>query len=208
MPTDEELFTRWSAGDRAAGDAFIRRLFEPVRRFLASKVGAEVEELAQLTFSRVLEARERFEGRSSAKSFVLGVARNVIREHYRHRARAPVDVEEHSVADLGAGPSTLRWRRREDEHLLTSLRMLPLHMQSVLELYYWEQLNAREIAEVLEVPEGTVASRLRRAKERLRGIYEGTPATAEAAEGSPADPALEQWAERLRGAVPLDPRTP
>ncbi len=86
--------------------------------------------------------------------------------------------------------------------------MLPLHMQSVLELYYWEQLNAREIAEVLEVPEGTVASRLRRAKERLRGIYEGSPVTAEAAEGSPADPALEQWAERLRGAVPLDPRTP
>lgn len=186
-----------------AGQQFARAMFPRIRRFMASKCGAEVEELVQRTLVRLVEAKDRYQGQSSPRAFVFGVARNVLREHYRaNHGPERGDVEEQSVRDLGAGPSTMRWRRLEDERLLDVLRQLPLHMQTVLELFYWDDLTGREIAEVLEVAEGTVASRLRRAKLLLNALYEGKepprePAPTDADDGG----SLDAWAERVREAV-------
>lgn len=209
MVSDEELLQTWCEGDTSAGDAFVRRMFTPMRRFFASKVGGEVEELLQQTFARIVEGKHRFVGRSSARAYVYGVARNVLREHYRGRVRVGVDIEESSVRDLGAGPSTLRWKRQADDLLLQSLRTLPLHQQTALELFYWDDLTGREIAEILEIPEGTVASRLRRARERLQAVYETgqlPPETVEQDRDDVVDDSLDAWAARLRElSPPQDP---
>lgn len=201
MLSDEELFSAWRGGDTGAGDAFVRLMFGPIRRFFASKAGSEVEELVQQTFARLLEAHTRFEGRSTARAFVFGVARNVLREYYRRR-HGHVDVDDVPVCDMAAGPSTLRWRQREDALLLDALRKLPLRMQVALELYYWDDFSFREIATILEVPEGTIASRIRRAKLRLRDQFEGrhTPPDDEDGDGA----SLDAWSERIRSTVPLD----
>ena len=205
VATDEELLVSWAEGDKRSGDALVRKLFPAIRRFFASKVGTEVEELVQQTFARLLEARTRFAGRSSVRAYVYGIARNVLFEHYRKRM-GKADVEEQSVQDMAAGASTLRWRRKEDELLLESLRSLPLHMQIVLELYYWDDFSIREIAEILEVPEGTVASRIRRAKLRLRECFEGTPPLG--ADEDSGDANLDAWSDRIRGSVPLESPDP
>ena len=204
VPTDEELLAKWIEGDKTAGDSLVRKLFPQIRRFFASKVGNEVEELVQQTFTRLLEAQTRFGGRSTLRAYVYGIARNVLREHFRRRM-GNVEIEQHSVCDMGAGASTLRWRRKEDELLLESLRRLPLEMQIVLELYFWDDLTIREIAEVLEVPEGTVASRIRRAKLRLRDGFEGRPPPAGGSEIEGADPTLDAWSDRIRSSIPLEP---
>ena len=52
--------------------------------------------------------------------------------------------------------------------MLAALNGLPLDLQIALELYYWEELSVVEVAAVLEVPEGTVKSRLHRARQLLR----------------------------------------
>jgi RNA polymerase sigma-70 factor (ECF subfamily) len=203
--SDEDVrrFAAWRDGDTKAGEAFVRAAFPAIKRFFASKVGSEVEELVQRTLTRLVEAKDRWEGRSSARAFVLGIARNVLREHYRGKVRTDDDVEDHSVRDLGAGPSTMRWRRMEDERLLECLRSLPLHMQTVLELSYWDDLTGREIASILEVPEGTVASRLRRAKVRLRAAFDGVaPPDDDDDDASPPEDAnLDAWSERVRAAI-------
>lgn len=206
MATDDDLLAAWRAGDVRAGDAFVRRMFEPIRRFFASKVASEVEELVQRTFTRLAEAQARFQGRSSARAFVFGVARNVLREHYRGKHRKDVDVEELPVRDMAPGPSTLRWRRKEDERMLEGLRGLPLHMQIALELFYWDDLTMREIAEVLEIPEGTVASRLVRARARLREGVDGVAAANPGGSSDDADPTLDAWSDRIRGTVPVADR--
>jgi len=198
--TDEELLLAWKLGEARAGEVLLPRVFEPVRRFIGTKVGSELEELVQQTFTRLVEAKDRYEGRSRARTFVLGIARNVVREHYRRRHRSDVDVEELPVQDLGAGPSTLRWRKREDELLLASLRTLPLKMQMALELFYWDDLTAREIAEILDIPEGTVGSRIGRAKTRLRDHFEGRSSGATTEAGD--DASLEAWSARIREALP------
>jgi RNA polymerase sigma factor (sigma-70 family) len=199
--TDEDLFEAWRKGDNAAGQAFARALFPRIRRFFASKCGAEVEELVQRTLVRLVEAKDRYEGQSSPRAFVLGVARNVLREHYRARVKSGEDVDEATVRDLADGASTMRWRRLEDERLLELLRQLPLHMQTVLELYYWDELSGREVAEVLDVPEGTVASRLRRAKTRLQEVFEAGSPTDGDGGAAPAGDTFEAWAARVRGAI-------
>lgn len=167
VATDEELLEAWRAGDTKAGNELFGRHFRAIERFFANKASSDVEELVQSTFVRCVEARDRFAGLSSFRTYVLGIARNVVREYYRRAGRSTVDVEELSVIDMGAGPSTIRARREADRLLYDALRALPLAQQTVLELYYWEDLTAKEIGEVLGIPEPTVRSRLFRAKEAL-----------------------------------------
>nr|MCH9680435.1 RNA polymerase subunit sigma-70 [Deltaproteobacteria bacterium] len=76
------------------------------------------------------------------------------------------------------------------------LRRLPVEQQIVVELYYWEDLNAREIAEVYEVPEPTIRTRLRRAKLRLEREIESLAQSPKAALDTVTN--LDTWARRLR----------
>ena len=58
-------------------DSTGRRMFAPIRRFIGSMVAGETEELVQETFTRLVEAQQRYQGKSNARTFVYGVARNV-----------------------------------------------------------------------------------------------------------------------------------
>ncbi len=98
---------------------------------------------------------------------MLGIAYHKLQKLYAERARRPIDVEEVGVHDLGPGPSTALARRAEQRLLLAGLRRLPLQFQVVLELSFWEDMTAGAIGAVLGEPEGTVRTRLRRAKELL-----------------------------------------
>jgi hypothetical protein len=51
--------------------------------------------------------------------------------------------------------------------LLQAMRKIPLESQMILELYYWENMTAKDIGDVLEIPEGTARTRIRRAKQLL-----------------------------------------
>ncbi len=168
--SDESLLAAWRAGDTRAGEALFARHFSAVYRFFANKAGDEAEDLAQQTFERCVAASSGFEGRSTFRTFLFGVARNVLREHVRrrmrHRARWD-DGDMPSVHDAGLSPARFVVAKREQRVLLEALRRLPLEYQIVLELTFWEHLTGRELAEVLGEPEGTVRGRLRRARRRL-----------------------------------------
>jgi RNA polymerase sigma factor (sigma-70 family) len=73
-----------------------------------------------------------------------------------------------SIAHLTGSPSRIVALRQEQHAVLAALHELPLDLQIALELYYWEELTVGEVAQVLEVPEGTVKSRLHRARQLLR----------------------------------------
>jgi RNA polymerase sigma factor (sigma-70 family) len=93
----------------------------------------------------------------------------VLRRHLEQRAReARLDLGTVSLQDLAPGVSTLAGERAEQALLHTALRSLPVDLQLALELFYWESMSAREIGEILNMPEGTVRSRVRRARTLLR----------------------------------------
>ncbi len=201
MLADKALLEAWQRGDRRAGNELFQRHFEPVRRFFLNKSDAEATELVQRTFLACVAARDRFEGRSTFRTFLFSVAHNVLREHYRaqNRARDRGDVDEQSVVDLGAGPSTALESKREQRALLMALRRIPLKFQVVLELYFWERMTGLEIGEALGLPEDTVRSRIRRGKELLRGALADVEASAEVAESTAGN--LEEWAALVRASM-------
>jgi len=197
--TDAELLAQWRDGDVRAGSELFDRYFDTVRRFFANKAGREVEDLVQVTFEACVGAVRRFEGRSSFRTYLLGIANNVLRGHFRAMVRRD-DIEEFaSVEDMGAGLSTLVASRSEHRLLLAGLRRIPLESQVLLELYYWERLSGRELGLFLGVPEDTARSRLRRGKtllaEALRKLEEDA-VLIESTSGN-----LERWADEIRAQM-------
>lgn len=171
MATDFELLDAWKAGDRDAGNTLFERYFDPVCRFFTNKVHLHIDDLIQKTFLGCVEGRDRFQKQASFRTYLFAVAHNVLRAHFRERRRGAedpsVDLGERSSDELTPSPSSILAVHQEQRLLLEALRRIPLDYQLVLELYYWEDMAAPELAQVLGLPEGTVRSRLRRAKEAL-----------------------------------------
>jgi len=195
---DFELLTAWRGGDAEAGNALFERHFTAVNRFFRSKVDTGVEDLVQATFLACVEGRERFEGRSSFRGFLFGIARNQLLGFYRHRHRGVV-VEDISVVDLGASPSQAMAGREEERILLRALRRLPLDHQITLELFYWENLKTYELADVLGISPHTARSRLSRARAGLREQVERVAKDPAGAQSTLND--LDGWACALRDRV-------
>lgn len=133
------------------------------------RLGVEVGEVDDVTQQVFLRARERLDEivdggeRGFLFRLALGLASNERRAHRRRREQGGFDPEHVSAAAHGAE------RRLEDRQLLeTLLEPLALDLRAVLVLAEVEEMSAPEIANVLDVPVGTVASRLRRAREEVQ----------------------------------------
>lgn len=198
-PSDAELMDAWQAGDRKAGHALFVRHFQSIRRFFANKAGGDTEELVQRTFARCVEGRDRFRSHSSFRTYLFGIARNVLREHFRGRGPEPLDPERHSVEDSGAGPATMIAAKQEQRLLLEALRRIPLEHQALLELYFWEKLPAPQIAEIFAIPENTVRTRIRRGKTLVREQLARLAKSRELLDSTLGG--LEAWAASLRDAA-------
>ena len=171
--SDLELFASWRAGDNSAGGVLIKRHFASLHRFFANKARGHEEDLIQTTFVACVEARDAFRGESSFRTYLFQIARFQLLTHYRTSFRkADIDFTTTSVCDLATSPSGVLLQREEQDLLERALQKVPVDQQIALELSYWEELAAPDIAAVLGIPENTVYSRLRRAKSHLREALE------------------------------------
>jgi len=166
---DKELWAAWDSGDDAAGNAFVERHFSSIFRFFRAKVPHYADELTQRTFLACIEGKHRFDQQRSIRAYLFGIAQKQLLRHYEGRSRkfTATEIGQQSVADLGPSPSTVLAVREGDEILLRALERIPLDFQAVVELFYWEGMSVIEIAAALELPEGTVRSRLTRARRHL-----------------------------------------
>lgn len=197
---DEELLSAWNAGDGRAGEQLFRRHFVAVARFFRTKIDGDVEDLVQRTFLGCLEGRARFRGAGTFRSYLFGIAYRVLYTHYRSkRADERIDLSAVSLHDLSPSPSTIVAQRREHQLLLAGLRRISLDYQVVLELYFWEDLTAAAIGELLGVPEGTVRTRIRRARELLTAQIERLAGARALIESTIHG--LDDWARGLRAAL-------
>jgi len=171
MNDDIELYRAWRDGDRDAGSRIIDRYLESIGRFFANKVTdpADIEDLVGATFERCAASLGRFEEASSFRTYLFGIARNVWRDYIKKKRRRGdgVDFSVTQLEDLGPSPSVVLGERQEQIILLKALRQIPLELQIVIELSYFEKMSQAQIAETLAIPPGTAASRLRRGKKAL-----------------------------------------
>lgn len=195
MADDAELLQAWRAGQQSAGAELFDRYYPAVARFFRNKVGVESADLIQATFLACFEGLQRMTS-SNFRSFLFAIACNLLRKHYRTKARHKVDFGSVSVHDMDPSPSSVVANGQQQRHLLEALRRIPLESQIVIELHYWESMTAAEIAEVLDAPVGTVKTRIRRARQLLHEQMQSLDPSGLASQCTVED--LEGWARGLR----------
>lgn len=198
---DFALLEAWRSGDQGAGTQLFERHYDAIARFFKNKSGEAFEDLVQQTFLACVESKTRFEGRSSFRTFVFGVAHNVLKGHYRTKKRDGERFEPGTVTvhDLAPRATTMLVKRAEEEITLQALRRLPIDDQVILELYFWENLRATDIAEALDMPEGTVRTRIRRARIKLESIV--AELSQEGASVQHTASNLDDWVHAIRAQL-------
>lgn len=197
MTSDEQLMHEFRAGAREAFEELFARYREPLYGFFRRRLAqqARAEELAQEVFLAVLRGRERWEPRALVRTWLYGIAMNLLRAERRRAAReSPAGAEPDTVAGHEGDRDAALWVRRAVEQLDEGDR-------EILLLREFEQLRYDEIAALLRLPVNTVRSRLFRARLALRDLLQPSPANAGAASdvAQPEAPAAEPG--RVPGAL-------
>lgn len=169
--TELDLLAQWCDGSDRAGDQLLRRCFPLLYRFFINKVGDATDDLVQQTLIGCVKHRDKILDSGAFRTYLLMIARSrlfdYLRAMRRRQGHIDDDFEQVSVADVGTSGTSRVGRVQAQLKVRDSLRMLPASLQLVVELHYWEEQSTAEIAAVLELPQGTVKSRLRRAREQL-----------------------------------------
>lgn len=173
---DDVLVARASKGnDNAAFAELVRRHQGKVRGLLLrlTNNGTLADDLAQEVFLRAYRGLVGFEGRSRFSTWLYRIAYNVFLNHRtrtREHAGLPDDYEIH-VSAPESELSPQRYDLRRD--LAEAITRLPDRYRAVVTLYYLQDVSYPEIAEVLDLPLGTVKTHLHRAKKLLREHMHG-----------------------------------
>ena len=167
-PSDDALLLAWRGGDTRAGAVLVVRYSDDLLRFFQGKVDSGVEDLVQETLAGCVAATRDDQQVKSFRAYLFGIARHRLLDELRKRRRVVIDPMEQSLADLGTSPSARAARNDDRRVVQEALRSVPLDLQIVLELYYWEGVCASDLAGILAIPEGTVRSRIRRGKRLVR----------------------------------------
>jgi RNA polymerase sigma-70 factor (ECF subfamily) len=198
LPDDFDLLDAWRAGDPAAADALVRRYYAPVLRFFEVRTRA-AEDLTQRTFLACVEGRERFRGDSTFRAYLFAIAHRLLMAHLADAHRGDRLAGFGSPeAEVGTSLSAVIARKQEQQLVLAALATLDEAAQSLLVLYYWEGMMAKEIADVLEAPVSTITTRLSRARQALRERIEKMIKPGRA--GSAVLNDLEGWTRSLVSA--------
>ena len=170
--TESELVKRCRAGDREAQRELYTRTCPRIYRLLTrmTRDPNTASDLAQDTYVKALTRMDQFDGRSTIATWLYRIAVRQALQYLRREKRTGThqrqDADENWVAPVQADTSV-----RLD--VTDALAALEPSERAVLLLRYHEGLDYRSIASVLDCAEGTVASRLNRARQRLRTLLEG-----------------------------------
>jgi RNA polymerase sigma-70 factor (ECF subfamily) len=173
--SDEALLAACGTGDRAALGALFDRFSIPVYRFVArlrSVDEAAHDDVVQATFLELPRSASHFQGRSSVKTWILGVASNAARHHQRSEQRRRAHQDQ--FASLPVVPPRLPDVELERRQLLArledALATLPHDQQVAFILCDLEQVPGVDVARGFGIPEGTLWRRLHVARKTLRAI--------------------------------------
>lgn len=168
VPDTAALVASAQNGDREAFAELMRRFFDAVMRQIVLYVGADrttADDVAQETWWRISRGIGGFSGRSGFYTWACRIARNEAHRRLKKYRALPVLAE--PVQDSKAE----RDENDRAELVREALKRLPDKFREPLVLELWEERGVREIADALGLPEGTVKSRLFRAREKFKEVW-------------------------------------
>jgi RNA polymerase sigma-70 factor (ECF subfamily) len=168
---EADLVVRWRKGDHDAFAVLIERHHRPIYGFLRARVlqSSDAEDMTQEVFLRFYESRTRFDSAALVRPWLLGIARNLLREHVRDvRRRREVgwtelclELETVLPADVAVAEDAPNW-------LPQCLSDLGPSARQAIEMHYRSEQRLSEIGLALHRSEGAVKILLHRARQALR----------------------------------------
>ncbi len=179
MNTDEELALSIQQGNRRALAQLVERHHSPLLGFLYRMTNGNrplAEDLAQEAFLRVLRNIAHYAYPRPFKAWLYATATNLVRDHFRRadtRRTQPADTGLlRQFSDERAGPEAAAILSDEAQRVAAALKALPNHQREAIILRYYHDFSLAEIADTLDIPVGTVKSRLSLGLKRLRALWE------------------------------------
>lgn len=190
MPSDQRLIEQVQNGDPHAFDALFVRYEQPVRVHLTKLVRDDVavDDLLQEVFLRLWTHAHQYQGHGKLIGWLRRTATNIALNHLRSMRRRRTqsieyesDSEDEDDGDLMPGwmidpkslsPDEAVQKAETHRRLWSLVDSLPDHQREVIRMVHEMELDIREIAETLGIPEGTVKSRLHYARSRLAEALE------------------------------------
>ena len=198
--TPDTLIARCLSGDQEAWDAIVRQNWRKVFNVAYKFVGKheEAEDLTQDIFLKIFKALATFDRRANFQTWIVSISRNLCIDHYRSvRKERMTTAREVDTNDLQPA-STDRTPYAAAEHqdlramLRQALQTLPETLRTAVVLRDLQELSYQEIADRLQLPEGTVKSRINRGRlelaRQLKRLQDNQPARRRR-RGTPARPA-------------------
>lgn len=175
MSDDELLVARARRGDRAAVEALVRSHYDTVRavchRIVAN--AQDAEDATQNALIAIVRALPNFDGRAKFSTWAYRIATNAALDEVRRIRRRPVPADHETLAPPPVADRADAVGAQID--VRTALEQLPEEFRVAMVLRHVADLDYAEIAVILEVPVGTVRSRLSRGREQLASLL-GNPA--------------------------------
>lgn len=181
---DLVLIERSQRGDRTAFDDLVRRHERRAYQY-AYRLTSNPEEAADVVadaFIRVYNALANFKGNSAFSTWLYRIITNCfldLRKKDKSRLTASLDQAvvgqgdqemERQIEDSGPGPDLISERNQRERAVEDAVQALPEYQRAMIVMYHAEGLSYEEIAEALDLPIGTVKSRLNRARLQLREL--------------------------------------
>lgn len=175
-PSDEELLDRARAGDHGAFRIIVERYQSEVARTVVGMLGVsqQVDDVAQEVFIQLYRSLDRFRGESSLATYLKRIAINRSLDALRQRkrfmsrflSRDSDDTLPEPVADNDSSIET----RERNEAVHRAIQALPEKHRAVAVLRLIDERSTEETAKILDLPYGTVLSRLSRAQKKLQTL--------------------------------------
>jgi RNA polymerase sigma factor (sigma-70 family) len=156
-----------SLADPEVFAVLFNRHFDAIHGYVQRRVGPSLaDEIAAETFTRAFDRRGGYDAtREDARAWLLGISANLLRRHWRSERRRL-----HAYAK-SAGRDDSELSGPLAAELAAALKALPRREREPLLLLAWADLSYEEIADALDIPIGTVRSRISRARGKLRGPH-------------------------------------
>ena len=203
--SDYDLLDQWRSGNEAAGQELFARHFDSVYRFFFNKAEDATDDLVQQTFLACVEGRDDFRQQASFRTYLFSIARNRLFKWLRGKSRRK-DDQPAATGAIRFSVASAMAERQEQRLLLKALRALPTDLQIALELSYWEEVTDRELAALLEMPVGTVKSRLRKGRQMLEQQMTRLARSPEQLKSTVDN--FEAWARSIRKLEPKSSKPP
>jgi RNA polymerase sigma-70 factor (ECF subfamily) len=176
--SDEAIVAACAVGDGAALGVLFDRYHAALHRFIGRRAGADaddLDDLVQLTFEAVPRAARSYDRRAAVKTWLFGIANNVVRHHVRTEIRRKRLVESAAQAPrpdpVDSAAAVLD--RERALRLASAVAELPDRLREAFVLVYVEGVPGAEVAKLVGAREGTIWKRLHQARAMLRDAIGG-----------------------------------